>query len=172
MKYATKTEAVFPTTSASGLPPAGLSAPVVVRGVITIDRLLVELINEGIELELLLIGLNPEPAIEPVRTAPGLEDYGRVTMTSVARKARDILDGWIQSASSMCHNVFLPRPRYARGWLGSFQPGRKQSGLLYLSGDSMSVNARIAAAEICPTDESCKYLDPAWNSPTATTAAS
>lgn len=154
-RYACTTpDHVYPVTSSAGLPPPGYSAPVVVRGVITCDRLLVDLVADGIEIELVLAGLSPEPAT--VQTPEGTQ------LTTRAAYARDWVHDEI-SAAGLRHHVFLPRPAHCRRWLPSIEPGSRHVGLLFLAGGDSSLNSRIAQAGICNYDHACPYLSPSWN---------
>lgn len=158
-KHAIRTDRVYPNTMPSGCPPHGISVPAVVRGVITCDRLLVDLYDE-FEVELILIGIEPADSVMPENN-----ESSSVRLTAAARHARDRVHDMIEAAQSQRHDVFLPRPRYVRGWLHSMKPGRKQSGLLYLAGDSCSLNSRIHSEGLCNTNPDCDYLRSDWNQP-------
>ncbi len=156
-RYACATpDHIYPVTSPAGLPPPGYSAPAVVRGVITCDRLLVDLVEDGVEIELVLAGLTPDPATEPAGDLRQL--------TPLAAWARDWVHDAI-AAAGLRHHVFLPRPRRVGRWLPSIEPGSRHVGLLFLAGGQQSLNSRIAQAGICRYDDACPYLSPSWNQP-------
>jgi hypothetical protein len=157
-RYPITTDGIYAETNAAGLPPPGYCAPAVVRGVIKCDRLLVDLKHDGVEIELMLAGLEPEQPDTELDTASG-----RRRLTPAAMKARDWVDDAITRATGLIHHVFLPRPRHVSGWLPSLRPGSKHVGVLFLNGDTTSLNSRIAAAGICRTDSECAFLSPSWN---------
>jgi hypothetical protein len=157
-RYAIATDGVYAETSDAGLPPPGYSAPAVVRGVITADRLLVDLHADGVEIELVLAGIDPEPPFTELDTHTGCQ-----RLTPAAARSRDWVADAIDAAKGLRHHVYLPRPRHVAGWLPSLRPGSRHVGLLFLTGDTTSLNSRIAAAGICRTDAECAFLSSRWN---------
>lgn len=164
-KYALQTDDEYPATAPSGLPPPGYVAPAVVRGVITADRLMVDLIGDGVEITLVLAGVTPAGPV----TMPGDGHPDQRQLTPRARVARDIVGDIIDAAGHgprHRHHVFLPRPRHLSGrWITGITAGSCHVGLLYLAGHGESLNSLIAARGITETDAQCPYLRPSWNRP-------
>lgn len=144
------------------MPPPGYTAPCVVRGVITAERLLVDLSADGVEIELILAGISTRGAVM-MRPETG-ERY----MAPEASAARDWVADVIAAAGVRQH-VFLPRPRHVARWLPSLQPGSRHVGVLYLGRASRSLNAMIATAalETVEVDAQCAYVSQCWNRPHA-----
>ncbi len=118
----------------------GFVCPVRVPGVISHDRLLVELTGEAIEIELVLCGLEP--------------------MQPTTDRAIDALE-WVEEAVRRVRSrgfVYLPRPTHVGRFVKSLAEGGIFAGLLFLHGDDWPLNARIAQAKICDIDPQCEYL--------------
>ena len=119
----------------------GYICPVHVRGVKTVDRLIVGLDGDRLEIDLVLLGLRMDAPPDSKRAMDGA----------------DWIEAAVRAAGSR-GTVYLPRPRHVAGFVGSLAVGGTWAGVLYLTGQTESLNARAAAAQICGVDDACQYL--------------
>jgi len=121
----------------------GYVGPGRVLGTIAVDRLLVELTSEAIEIELVLLGLVNQRHV------------------SQAAAAADWIDAKV-GASRGRGTVYLPRPVHTTHFIRSLASGGIFAGLIFLAGDDQSLNSRAADARICGVDPECPYLQSRW----------
>ena len=121
----------------------GYVGPARVLGTIAVDRLLVELTSEAVEIELVLLGLLGQRHV------------------SQAAAAADWIDATV-GASRGRGTVYLPRPVHTTRFIRSLADGGIFAGLIFLAGDDQSLNSRAADAGICGVDPECPYLRSRW----------